>query len=73
MKKRENGTVKWFNKGKHFGFILPEVGGEDVFFHGTEAEKNGLAAHDIRDGMAVSFEASTDRQGRLKAINVMAA
>ena len=37
-----NGTVKWFNKKKGYGFIEPEDGGKDVFVHITAVEKSGL-------------------------------
>lgn len=60
-----NGTVKWFNKNKGFGFILPEIQGSDVFVHISSVEKSGLKS--LTDGQRVSFELAPDREGRLCA------
>ena len=38
------GTVKWFNKTKGYGFIVPDGGDKDVFVHVTEVEKGGDGA-----------------------------
>lgn len=73
MSDRKKGSIKWFNQKKNFGFIVPDDGGADVFFHGSEAEKNGLYADDLREKTKVSFELGSDRQGRSKAVNLQAA
>ena len=52
------GTVKWFNEGKGFGFIEPEDGGKDLFFHHSEID--GLAPN---DGDNVEFEVGEGRKG----------
>jgi CspA family cold shock protein len=58
-----NGTVKFFNDSKGFGFIAPEDGGKDVFVHA-----NGLIDQ-IKDGDQVSYEIEEGRKG-LNAVNV---
>lgn len=59
---RQNGTVKFFNHSRGFGFITPESGGKDVFVHITALERSGLPALD--EGTKVSFEVEDDRRGR---------
>lgn len=49
-----NGTVKWFNATKGFGFIESDSGGKDVFIHISAVEKAGLS--DLREGEKVSFD-----------------
>ena len=64
----EQGTVKWFNINKGFGFILPEKGGKDVFVHVT-----GLANGAITEGQKVAYDLGQDREGKTVATNVRAA
>ena len=59
----DNGTVKFFNEAKGFGFITPEDGGKDVFVH-----VNGLN-DDIREGDKVSYDVEEGRKGP-NAVNV---
>lgn len=63
-----NGTVKWFNATKGFGFIAPETGGDDVFVHISAVERAGLRG--LNDGQAVSFELEQGRNGKLSATNL---
>ena len=63
-----NGTVKWFNASKGFGFIAPEHGSKDVFVHATALESAGIGQLD--DGQAVTFELESDRNGRESATNL---
>ncbi|WP_428512804.1 cold-shock protein [Roseovarius sp.] len=60
-----NGTVKWFNSTKGFGFIQPESGGKDVFVHISELERAGISGLD--DGQKVKFETESGRDGRESA------
>lgn len=60
------GTVKWFNAQKGFGFIAPSDGGNDVFVHISAVERAGL--NDLRDGQTLSYEIVNDRRtGRASA------
>jgi len=63
-----NGTVKWFNNKKGFGFIVPEGGGTDVFVHISAVEKSGLKG--LEEGQKVSYELAPDRQGRMNAVDL---
>ncbi|WP_312526303.1 cold-shock protein [Paracoccus sp. (in: a-proteobacteria)] len=63
-----NGTVKWFNPTKGFGFIAPQNGQRDVFVHVSALERANLRGLD--DGQAVSFDLETDRNGRESATNL---
>ncbi|WP_134726996.1 cold-shock protein [Paracoccus luteus] len=63
-----NGTVKWFNTTKGFGFIQPENGKRDVFLHVSALERAGLQAP--ADGQAVTYDLETGRDGRESAINI---
>ena len=56
----DNGTVKWFNAQKGYGFIQPEGGGKDVFVHISAVERAGL--RELREGQRVSFEVVVDRK-----------
>ena len=49
-----NGTVKWFNATKGFGFIQPDGGSKDVFVHISAVERAGLRGLD--DGAKVTFD-----------------
>ncbi|MDF1718220.1 MAG: cold-shock protein [Antarcticimicrobium sp.] len=63
-----NGTVKWFNSQKGFGFIAPEQGTKDIFVHISALERAGLQQLD--DGQAVTFDIESGRDGRESAINL---
>ncbi|MBL4807942.1 MAG: cold-shock protein [Rhodobacteraceae bacterium] len=60
-----NGTVKWFNPSKGFGFIQPENGGNDVFVHISAVEQAGLSGLD--DNQKVTYELETGRNGKESA------
>ena len=61
------GTVKFYNGQKGFGFIQPDNGGPDVFVHATALESAGI--HGLAEGQKVSFEIIADR-GKTKAANL---
>ena len=62
-----NGTVKWFNESKGYGFISTEDG-NDVFVHYSSIQGNGYKT--LAEGDAVSFDIEESPKGR-KAINVV--
>jgi len=63
-----NGTVKWFNASKGFGFIEPEAGGSDVFVHISAVERAGLSGLD--DNQKVSYEVESGRNGKESAADL---
>ena len=64
-----NGTVKFFNASKGFGFIAPDDGRADVFVHATALERAGI--RELNEGDLVSFEVEEDRRsGKVSATNL---
>jgi len=63
------GTVKWFNSQKGFGFITPDLGGDDLFVHQTAIHADGFRT--LNEGEVVVYNV-VDEGGKLKAIDVMA-
>ena len=55
------GTVKWFNAEKGFGFIAPSDGSDDVFVHYSEIKSNGFRTLD--EGQRVEFEVGQGSKG----------
>jgi CspA family cold shock protein len=64
------GTVKWFNKAKGFGFIAPDDGTRDVFVHITAVQAAGM--EDLSEGQKLSFQLETAR-GKIAAGGLRAA
>jgi CspA family cold shock protein len=62
-----NGTVKWFNTTKGYGFIQPEDGGKDIFVHVSAVERAGLRG--LNEGQKVAYELQSER-GRESAVNL---
>ena len=60
MSNRQNGTVKWFNETKGYGFITPESG-PDVFVHFRAIEGKGFKT--LAEGQKVSFEVVQGQKG----------
>ncbi|WP_338719612.1 cold-shock protein [Devosia sp. XK-2] len=66
-----NGTVKFYNATKGFGFISPDDGGKDAFVHVSAIERSGLSS--LSDGQKVSYDLEKGRDGRESAINLVLA
>ena len=64
------GTVKWFNAEKGFGFISNDDGGEDVFVHFSAIQTDGY--RQLAEGQKVTFDTEADPRdpGKLRAVNV---
>ena len=66
-----NGTVKWFNTTKGYGFIQPQDGGQDVFVHASAVERSDLRS--LVEGQTVAYELEKDRRtGKESAVNLRA-
>jgi CspA family cold shock protein len=66
------GTVKWFNSTKGFGFIQPDDGGQDVFVHISAVERAGIG--NPVEGQKLKYELVRDpRKGRMSAANLQLA
>jgi len=65
-----NGTVKWFNADKGYGFISNDNGGEDVFVHFSAIMTDGYKT--LNEGQKVTFETEVDpkNSAKLRAVNV---
>ncbi|CAA9508627.1 MAG: Cold shock protein of CSP family [uncultured Solirubrobacteraceae bacterium] len=61
------GTVKWFNDDKGFGFITPDEGGKDLFVHHSAIVSDGFRS--LAEGARVEFETEAGAKGP-KAVNV---
>jgi CspA family cold shock protein len=61
------GTVKWFNEDKGYGFITPDEGGEDLFVHYSGIEGGGFRS--LAEGAKVTYEATQGKKG-MQAENV---
>lgn len=64
------GTVKFFNDAKGFGFITPDGGGQDAFVHVTALEAAGMRT--LSQDQRVEYELAPDRRGRESATNIKA-
>ncbi|MCA0422589.1 MAG: cold-shock protein [Proteobacteria bacterium] len=67
----QQGTVKFFNAEKGYGFIKPDSGGADIFVHITALQAAGLPG--LKEGQKISFDIEPDKKGKgPKAINLVA-
>lgn len=64
------GTVKFFNTTKGFGFIQPDTGGQDAFVHISAVERSGMTT--LNEGQKVSYELEKGRDGKVSATNLRA-
>jgi CspA family cold shock protein len=62
------GTVKWFNPTKGYGFIAPDNGGKDVFVHISAVQKAGFRT--LNEGQKLSFDIEAQQNGRNAAVNL---
>ena len=65
-----NGTVKWFNDSKGFGFITPDEGGDDLFAHFSAISMGGFKS--LKEGEKVQFEVTQGPKGK-QASNIQRA
>ena len=63
----QEGTVKWFNEDKGYGFISPDDGGEDLFVHYSGIAGDGFRS--LEEGAKVTYEPTQGRKG-MQAENV---
>ncbi len=64
-----NGTVKFYNDQKGFGFIKPDEGSNDVFVHATALERAGI--HGLAEGQKVAFETQVDSRSGKTAVSTI--
>ena len=62
------GTVKWFNTQKGYGFINPDEGDNDVFVHITAVQNSGL--NGLNEGQKVTYELEEQRNGKMAAVSL---
>jgi len=63
MANQVNGTVKWFNSEKGYGFIQQDNGGKDVFVHYRQINSNGYDRVSLEEGQKVTFEIGEGEKG----------
>ncbi len=64
-----NGTVKFYNDQKGFGFIKPDTGSNDVFVHATALERAGIRG--LAEGQKVAFETEVDSRSGKTAVSTI--
>ena len=66
----KNGTVKWFNAEKGFGFISDDNGGDDVFVHFSAIQTDGYKT--LAEGQKVTYDTEQDSRdsNKIRAVNV---
>ena len=64
----QNGTVKWFDSTKGYGFIQPNDNSKDVFVHIRTLEQQGIS--ELPDGQKVQYEVNTNHHGKTAATSI---
>lgn len=64
------GTVKWYNSQKGYGFIMPDDKSKDVFVHISAVESSGLGH--LNDGQKISYDLEHGQPGKISAVNLQA-
>ena len=64
---RRNGTVKFFNQAKGYGFVTPDGGGKDIFVHITAVQKSGIP--ELSEGTKISFDVQDDADRKSTRLN----
>jgi len=70
MAERVNGTVKWFNSSKGYGFISPASGTQDLFVHFSAIQEAGDGYRSLNEGDQVEFNVERGDKG-MQATNVV--
>jgi len=65
----QNGTVKFYNEQKGYGFIAPDGGDKDVFVHATALERAGISS--LAEGQKVAFDTEVDSRSGKSAVNTI--
>ena len=68
MPDRKEGTVKWFNSVKGYGFIQPDDGSPDAFVHISAVERAGIS--NLAEGQRVEYELQAGNNGKSSAENL---
>jgi cold shock protein len=63
-----NGTVKFFNEQKGYGFVAPDGGGDDAFVHISAVERAGMTT--LQKDQKISYELERDQRGKTSAVNI---
>ena len=66
----QQGTVKFFNADKGYGFIASDNGGPDAFVHITAVERAGLRT--LNQNQRVTYDLEPDKKGKMAAVNLQA-
>lgn len=62
------GTVKFFNLDKGYGFISPDSGGQDAFVHITAVERAGM--NSLSQNQRIAYDLEPDKRGKTAAVNL---